>query len=449
MTDAVFFITVLGVILAATAVSAAVSCIPGFHIYNLMGFMVLGVLQLEAAGRAVAPEFILPAAVAMITTFAVVNSLPAILLSAPDESAVFTVLPGQQYLMSGRGWEAVMLTAAGSLGAAALLVPAGLWLLPRHLPRWHRILQPHGHWVLWTVIVFMLMSEWPQGGNRGAGGWRKLLDGWKSTGAGLLTFFLAGIFGFILLYRAPVAPERAFQNLMPAFVGLFAVPGLFLNLVAAARPPRQRIPDRLAVSPDMLLKGILGGGLGGGLAAYFPGITGGVGGFLAGHASAQRDERVFLISQGASKTVYYAGAMLLFVVPGVHLTRSGAWLIQGLVDAWPRNNMALVAATVLLSATLAFMAADALARFLVMRLHRLNYRRLSLGALLLMTLMAAAMTGRAGLLVMITGAGIGLIPVLYGARRMNCLSVLLLPLACNMSGFGPRIAGWLGLLVGD
>ncbi len=446
MTSAIPFITILGVILAGTVVSAVASCIPGFHVYNLMGFMVLGVLHLEAAGIVLAPEFILSGAVAMIVTFAVVNSLPAILLSAPDESAVFTVLPGQQYLMCGRGWEAVMLTACGSLGAAALLAPAALWLLPAHLPRWHRILQPHAHWVLWVVMVFMLMSEWPRGGTRGPGGWRRLLDGWKSTGAGLLTFAMAGGFGFILLYRAPVPAERAFQNLMPAFVGLFAAPGLLVNILAANRPPRQSIPDRLDVTPAILLTGILGGGLGGGMAAYFPGITGGVGGFLAGHAGAQRDERIFLISQGASKAVYYAGALLLFVVPGVYLTRSGAWLIRGLADPLPRNDVALVTATILVSVTSAFVLTDALARLIVPRLHRLDYRRLSIGALALMVAMVAAMTGGAGLLIMITGTGIGLIPVLHGARRMNCLAVLLLPLACNMSGFGPRIAALLGLV---
>ncbi len=41
--------------------------------------------------------------------------------------------------------------------------------------------------------------------------------------------------------------------------------------------------------------------------------------------------------------------------------------------------------------------------------------------------------------------GIGLIPVLIGGRRMNCLGVLLLPLTLNMIGIGPMVAQWLGL----
>jgi TctA family transporter len=42
--------------------------------------------------------------------------------------------------------------------------------------------------------------------------------------------------------------------------------------------------------------------------------------------------------------------------------------------------------------------------------------------------------------------GIGLIPVLFGSRRMNCLGVLLIPITLNMAGVGPDIARLLGLI---
>jgi len=39
-----------------------------------------------------------------------------------------------------------------------------------------------------------------------------------------------------------------------------------------------------------------------------------------------------------------------------------------------------------------------------------------------------------------------LIPVLWGSRRMNCMGVLLLPIALNMVGAGDVVARFLGLL---
>jgi TctA family transporter len=57
-----------------------------------------------------------------------------------------------------------------------------------------------------------------------------------------------------------------------------------------------------------------------------------------------------------------------------------------------------------------------------------------------------ALTGLPGAGLLAVATGIGLLPVVSGSRRLNCLGVILLPTACNMSGFGTRVAGWLGLL---
>jgi TctA family transporter len=56
------------------------------------------------------------------------------------------------------------------------------------------------------------------------------------------------------------------------------------------------------------------------------------------------------------------------------------------------------------------------------------------------------MSGMSGLLVAVAGTAIGLIPPLLGTRRMNCFGVILLPIACNLSNIGGRVAAWLGLI---
>jgi TctA family transporter len=57
-----------------------------------------------------------------------------------------------------------------------------------------------------------------------------------------------------------------------------------------------------------------------------------------------------------------------------------------------------------------------------------------------------AINGIPGAGIMVVAAGIGLLPVLFGTRRMNCLGVIMLPLACNMSGAGVLIAHKIGLI---
>lgn len=432
--------------IAGTLIASVISILPGLHIYNVMGGMVLGILALEKSGIAVSPELYIPAMTAMVVAWAMVNTIPAVLLGTPDESAMFTVLPGQKYLMSGRGFEGTMITAVGGLAGAFFLVLVIAPLAPRYLPVSQQVLKGHMHWVLWIIITFMIMSEWPKGGNRGVAGWAKFFDAWKTLIAGIITFLLAGLLGFILMTRSPVSHEVAFQNIMPAFVGLFAIPWCLLNIISAADVPPQRTALGLEVNGDVILRSVWSGSLGGGIAAYFPIVTGGVGGMLAGHATAQRDERIFLMGQGVSKFIYYVGAFMFLFVPGLHLTRGGgAWMIKTLYSPMGKTDYYLILGTIAIASGISFLMMEPLAKWILRLIDRFNYRHVSSVALVIVVLMVWAITGWVGLFIAFVASGIGLLPVLFGSRRLNCLGVLLLPIACNMSGFGETITAWLKL----
>jgi putative membrane protein len=306
---------------------------------------------------------------------------------------------------------------------------------------------PHLHWVLGAVSLFMLMSEWPKGSDRGSSGLAKFLDAWRSLGAGLLTFLLSGVLGFVLFYSNLVPVDMAFQNLLPAFVGLFAIPWVLQNLLSQVQIPRQTVGRSVDLSPAMVARGVGAGALGGLFAAFFPVVTGGIGGFLAGHATAQRDDRLFLVSQGASKLVYYVGALVLFFVPGLHLTRGGMASMLSVVyrPRTPATYWVAIAAT-LVSGAVAFALLLWLSRGAIWLVSRVDYRWISAATLAVLLGIVLGLTGWGGLLIATVATGIGLLPVLWGSRRMNCMGVLLLPLTLSMVGLGPVVAGWLGLI---
>jgi putative membrane protein len=440
-------ITIALTALGGAALASVLACVPGLHVYNVMGALLL-LLQASAPTSIAVPAGVaVPLAIGMVVGYAIINAIPSVLLAAPDESALFTVLPGQKYLMAGRGYEAVVLTAAGSAAGLVALAALAALLGPRILPGAWTVLQPHAHWILWCVIAFMLLSEWPKGGTMGPAGWRRFLDAWRGLGFGLLTFLLAGLLGFLLIYRSPVPPDAAFQNLMPAFVGLFTIPWLVLNLASRVEPPAQRLTGAVRLDARTVVQGTVAGCLGGGFAAFFPVVTGGVGGFLAGHATALRDDRMFLVSQGASKTVYYVGGLLLFFVPGLHVRRgAAAAMLAGICAPAEQHSYFLALAAVALAGAIACALVAPLTRLVIALVGRWGYRRLSWVSLGLILAVVGATTGAPGLAVAAVAAGIGLVPVLFGSRRMNCLGVILLPMACNLSGFGPTVAHWLGLI---
>lgn len=426
-----------------TLVAAGLSLVPALHVYNVAG---LAILAVDRLGGFVPPERLAMFLVGMTTGYATLNTIPSIFLATPDDATMFLVLPGQRYLRQRRGYEAAVLTGVGGLGGLAvlaLLTPFASSLLPQL----RAILQPHLHWILWTVIAYLLLSEWPKGSDRAPAGWRRWWDGWKNLVAGLATFLLSGLLGFILLYRSLVPVTAAYQNLLPAFAGLFAVPWLVQNVRSRGKLPEQHVGQTVDATPWLLARGTLAGALGGLLAAFFPVVTGGIGGLIAGHATAQRDERVFIVSQGASKVIYYAGSLLFFFVPGLHLTRGGmAWMLSSVWSPHTPRTYYLAVAAVVLSGALSFFLLLLVARAATKLVGRLQYRWISLGALAVLLAVVSGVTGAGGLLICAVGAGIGLMPVLWGARRSNCMGVLLLPIALDMAGVGGTVAGWLGLL---
>lgn len=438
---------VLGSSLAGAVLSSLLACLPGLHVYNVMGAMVMAHFALGAQGVTLPPEAFLPFMTGMVVGWSMLNTIPSVLLGAPDESAMFTVLPGQKYLMTGRGYEGTMITAVGGLAGVYFLVLVVGPFAPKFLPPIQSVLRPHMNWILWVIIAYILISEWPKGGNRGPAGWAKFADAWGTLGAGLITFLLSGLLGFILIYRSPIDTGVAFQNIMPAFVGLFAVPWCLLNMISAARVPPQTLSRDMEIDGDIVLRSAAAGGLGGGFAAFFPVITGGIGGLLAGHATAQRNEKVFIMSQGVSKLVYYTGAFMLIFVPGLGITRGGgAWMVRTLYTPRTWHDYYMILASIALAGAASFLMMSPLAKGTIRLIGRYNYRSISAVALLIVVAMVGLVTGWIGLFIMLVGAGIGLLPVVYGSRRLNCLGILLLPIACNMSGIGPTIAGWLGLI---
>lgn len=428
----------------AAAAGSLLACVPGLHIYNVMACLAVATYSPRFLAAAWPAECLIPLWMGLVTGYAVANTIPSVLLAAPDESALFTVLPGQKRLMRGRGFEAVLITTCGAMVGLLALTLLGA-LAPRFLPAAHAVFRSHYHWVVWCVIAFLLMSEWPKGGFAGPAGWRKFAESWRGPGFGLLTFGLSGALGLLLLYRSPIRIESAFQNLMPAFVGLFAMPWLALNVVARVRIPPQNTRTA-AMGGRELARGAVAGVAGGAFAAFFPVVTGGIGGLLAGHAFAVRDDRVFLASQGASKVVYFAGGLLLFFVPGGGLTRGGAaGMLAPLHVAGDPHQYRLALASLAVAGAVAVALTPPLTRAVIRLLERFGYRTVSALSAVGMVGMVWAMTGWAGLGVAGVATAIGLIPVLQGSRRLNGLGVILLPMALNMSGAGPTVAAWLGL----
>lgn len=429
--------------IAGTLLASLLALIPALHVYNIAGIFILFAVSAQQfmGGNELAMLLL-----GMIVGYAMVNTVSAIFLGAPDDSTVFIVLPGQKYLLMSRGYEATVLTGIGGLGAILILVMLSP-IAPTLFSTLRSIVLPHLHWILAVIIAYMLMAEWPKGGDRGATGLARLWDAWKGLGAGILTFILSGILGIVLMYKSPVPLDMSFQNLLPAFVGLFAVPWVMDNIMSGTAIPQQHIGKTFDSPPGLIARGLFSGALGGLFAAFFPIVTGGIGGYLAGHATAQRDDRVFIISQGASKFLYYVGAFWLFFLPAARITKGGmAGMLSTIYTPQGQTLYYTAVGLIALCGVLSFFLLLFYARAAVWLVQKINYRYISIATLFVLVALVYFFTGIGGIAVMLVAIPIGWLPVLWGSRRMNCLGVLLVPITLNLAGLGPTVAAWMGLI---
>lgn len=431
--------------LLGTAVSSLVSLMPALHIYNVAGIIII--LTMGTGTSALIPmEYVPIFMMAMVVGWAILNTIPALFLGAPDESAIFVVLPGQKYMMQGRGYEAAALTGLGALaGIVAMAVATPVFF--KALPKLRQLTRPHNFWIMGLIISYMLLSEWPKGSGRQKTGWGRFIDGWKNLAAGLLTFLLSGILGFIVLNKPLVPIRYAFQNIMPVFVGLFAIPWVIGNIFSRTEIPPQYVCRSADLPPGIWSRGGFAGFLGGMIAAFLPVVTGGIGGFIAGHVTAQRDDRLFIVSQGASKSVYYIGGFLMAFIPGLSRTRGGmAWMLRPFYQPHTYDDYWRIMGVIMLSGGVSFFLLLAYSRLMIRIINRVNYRALSVLMFFLLLAVTYAIGGPWGLALATVATAIGLIPVYFHSRRMNCMGVLLLPITLNMGGLGPSIARLLRLV---
>ena len=141
------------------------------------------------------------------------------------------------------------------------------------------------------------------------------------------------------------------------------------------------------------------------------------------------------------------GGLLLFFVPGLHLTRGGmAWMLSTSYSSFTPDVYFLATAAALLAGVTAFFLSLGLARIVSVWISRINYHVISWITLGILIAVVLSFTGVIGLLICAVATGIGLIPVLWGARRMNAMGILLLPIAVHMVGGRHFVIQLLGFI---
>lgn len=430
------FYALLGVLFGSL-----LSILPGLHPLNFAGIGVIVYLAFPMDPLGLALVF-----AGMLVAYAMVGIITTTYMGSPDDSTMYLAFPNQKFLVYGRGHEASVITGLGALGAALLLVLISP-LSSTIFPIFRKITTPHMGWTLVGVAAYLLQSEWPKDwGSRAKTRLGRLKDGWASLSAGWLTFFLSMMLGFIVLNTPVTPPDRAFQNIMPVFVGFFAVPWVLTNMVSKASIPEQHIGKHIYVRKMDMVRGTSAGFLGGMFAAFEPIVTAGVGGVLAGHSTSTQGDIQFMVSGAAGRFAYYVGAFFLFWVPLLHLTRGGmAWITSVVYQPRAEADFWLLVSAIAISSVAAFVLLYSVSKFIARLISNFSYTRVSLAVLICIIALVFGFGGIEGVILMTISTGLGLIPPLFRTRRLNMIIGFFFPIFLNMCGMRADVLKILGV----
>ncbi|MFH1415649.1 MAG: tripartite tricarboxylate transporter permease [Elusimicrobiota bacterium] len=461
-------------VLAGTFCGSLLCLIPSLHIYNVAGIAIV----IWMSAKELIPYYALaPFFMSLVVAYSFMNTIPMTFLNAADESAGVSMLPSNDLVSRKRGKDAALMSGIGTLIGAFLLVA----LYPFFWFIWPYIAAstgPHLHWILGLIIAHYILSEWPKGAGRGRTPWERFRKAWRNCFAGITTFVLAGIFGLIYLSKPLVTAEMSFQNIMPVFIGFFAIPSIVQNLISDYTIPEQYNSRYVNADWKDFAYSTLPGFVGGMIAAYLPGVTAGIGSMLAGHATNHRNleraeyrnpieegtivhldtpemyyrqERVFLIAGGVTKILYYVGAFLMLFVL-TELTpfgtgRGGLTFILKPVFIAEKGDFLIMIGTILTSASAAFILMTYTIDITIRILHKLDLKLIYMVSLLIIFVIIYIMGGGwIGIGVSLITSCIGMIPVFYNCRRSHCMAVLLVPITLNMAGYSDSVTAFLGLV---
>ncbi|SEV94120.1 tripartite tricarboxylate transporter permease [Natrinema salifodinae] len=403
--DPALSLRLLAWVLAGALLGTCSGLVPGLHANNFA--LLLAGLAPSVPGP---PLFVGCAMLAAGVVHTFCNAVPAMALGVPDAEMAVTALPGHRLVLAGRGYEAIRLSAVGSLLAVLAAVPLAV-PVTRAVTTVYPTLRAHLSLVLAAVAVTMIATERSRRGRVG----------------GLLSFALAAGLGALTLDLSPDAPLAAGGTLAPLFAGLFGAPVL-LDAIRGGGLPRQA-NGTINVSRRVVGATAVAGALAGAIVGYVPGITAAIAAVAV----------LIVVPEGASDRGYIVATsgvdtantiFALFALAAIGQPRTGVLVAFERTSA-PLALPVLLAAVVL-AGLVGFALVIAVGDAYLDLIGRLAYWKVSVAVLVLLLVLSYLFTGPIGIAIFVAAAAVGMVPVRLRARRVHLMGVLIGPLMLGL-----------------
>jgi len=371
---------------------------PGIHI-NLVAVLALSASPFLL--QFISPLSIAVFIIAMSITHTFLDALPSIFLGAPDEDQALSVLPGHRLLNQGRGYEAVMLTAIGSLFATIItlaLVPILMPLVRVGYP----LIKDFVPYLLVVASITLIYKEH------------------NSKFWALLMFLLSGVLGIAVLNFPSLK-----QPLLPLLSGLFGTSILFVSLFEKTKVPPQKI-TKPKIEPKEAVKVLSSGLVASSLCGFLPGLGSAQAAIIATSPFKKTTPESFLILIGAINTIVMIISFIAIYT--IDKARSGSVvIISKIMGTLTFTDFIIFLIATLISAFIAFYLTKWISLVFSKIITKINYQRLIIGIMIFIVIIVIFLSGPLGFLILLVSTALGIIPSLVGIGKNHMMGCLILP----------------------
>jgi len=367
--------------------------IPGIHI-NLLGIFILSLYSKYLYSINTIYFIVFISSMAITHTF--IDFIPSIFLGCPDTDTELSILPGHELLKKGKAYEAILLTAYGSLAAIFILI---LILIPSILliKNTYELIKNLIPYILITASFLLLFLE-------------------KKRFTALFVFGITGILGTLVLNI------NLNQPLLPLLTGLFGSSAIILSIKNKTKIPKQIISK----PKTKLLKPLIGALIASPLCSFFPGLGSGQAAII-GNLISRTNKKTFLILLGATNTLVMGFSFISLYA--ISKTRTGAAiLIQEITKNLNLPTLILIIITITLSGIISFFIVKIISKLIALKITKINYTIISYVTLSILIFIVFLISGFLGIFILLTSTLTGIYCISLDVKRTNMMGCLLIPI---------------------
>ncbi len=339
-------------------------------------------------------------------THTIIDFIPSIFLGAPNEDTALSILPAHKLLLEGYGYEALLLTLLGGLTALPfVLIIACILIL--FLPLTYDYVLRIMPIILILLSSYLIISE-PKT---------------KKIPA-LMIFILSGFLGIASLNL------NLNQPLLPLFTGLFGASGLIISINQKTKIPEQKMLSikNIKLSFSSFSKLTFASIITSPFTAILPTFSSSQSALIGSQiiGKNQTNEKDFLFLLGITNIL--AMSVSFITLYSIGKTRTGAAVaISKLLLAISTQDILIILTSIILVGFIVFFIAIFIARIFSKNINKINYSKLSIVILIILTAFTIYFSGIIGLLIFITSSALGIFCILSEIKRTQLMGCLLIP----------------------